>query len=137
MQIRKIFPLLLVLFGFFVGYFGSQCAVESKCGLYAQTYGYLFTFLIPLKLFTLYALPGAIFAVFARKEIFKTWLRYSFFWALFSAILIYKIPVYTGDWLSYWWLEKHSIAQFCGILFSAIGLLVIGVKTIQLKRKKR
>ncbi|MBU2103786.1 hypothetical protein KKD81_01195 [Patescibacteria group bacterium] len=139
MKIKLLQSLPLLILGIlsYISYFGLGCVTDPECSFYAPLKGYGPSLLQPALLFSLYALPGAFLAIFTKKEVFKTWFRYSFFWALFSAILIYKIPVDSGSWFSFWWLEKDSIAQFCGILFSVIGALAILIKTLKLKRKKR
>lgn len=134
-------PLILCFSGIGIWYFGFQC-VLVKCFVSSIVWAHSLTLIKPIGLFSLAALPPTLILPFLKKELFQSWTRFALVWIIFSLIWVFVTPVTWEDLGGDWGIQfipspvRSDVADFTGLAFTAISLVIIVWKTIALRVQK-
>jgi len=71
---------------------------------------------------------------FVRDEVFNFWLKFAYFWIPFSALIIFTTQTTTNAW-AIGGPTRETVSWIMGGLFVAISLLLITIKSWQLRKK--
>lgn len=83
------------------------------------------------SLFSISILALLIPLFFVREEILHSWLRFSYWWLSFSAVLFLIAPKYDGSLLP---ITKEIVSLWMAGLFVFISLVIIIKKSLKLQK---
>lgn len=69
-----------------------------------------------------------------RDEVYRAWLRFSYFWIPLSMVLILLSPEYSGGYIPLYSITKSSVAFVSSLLFVIISLTIIAWKYFSTRR---
>ena len=85
------------------------------------------------------ALFFSIVACFLKEDTFRVWARFSIWWIPFASVVNFLVPndcPVSGGYLPMnSWCDKPLVAPIFAVLFFVISVLIIAVKSYQLRGK--
>lgn len=129
-----VLPIVLTLM--LIGYFGMLCGIDDTCAFASFFSPLSFTFFKPLWVYALFFIPVPLVLFFVRENVWKSWLRFSYWWIALSFIVVAITPVWSSSWFPLYSFVKEDAAQVMGGLFTIISLILIAWKSIATRRSK-
>lgn len=119
---NSLITFLIVVIGFLLGIFLEYKDIGDP---YPSELLYIF--------FGAALLPAL--AMLLLPHLLRNWLRFTLWWGIGTAIVVILVPEYHGDLFPIFSFDRREAIWFMGALFTVISLTIIGVKSIQLRRK--
>ncbi len=127
-----VLPITLALI--LIGYFGMLCGVDNTCAFVSFFSPLSFSFFKPLWVYALFFIPVPLVLFFVRENVWKSWLRFSYWWITLSLIVVAITPVWSNSWFPLYSFVKEDAAQVMGGLFTIISLILIVWKTFAARK---
>lgn len=115
---------------------GGYCGVYPE-SCFASVFfdDIVFSVLEPLFNISLSVVMASFFLFFTRNEVFASWFKFAKWWLPLSLILIILSPTDGSSAFFPALFSKELTSMWMGGLFVVISLLLIGVKSLQLREK--
>jgi len=135
MRITKKIVFWISLVGVAV-FFIAGYAIPLLCGVYSyicqdrlETFFPFLLLFFPIFLFSL-------ITYFLREEVFRAWLRFTYWWLPLSFVMIYLAAGSSGGSFGIPnVLDQETVAFIFSALFALISLILIAIKSLLLYRK--
>ena len=135
MHTKRIWFPIGVIAVLFVSYFGTECALSKSCQYSWLLHDLSPSLLDPLFMYSLWILPVFALSIFVHKQTYRTWGKFTFWWLLYSLLLLGAFEVSPGGWFVALSPSREQVAGIFGFLYTLISLIIIGWQTF--KRSKR